>query len=314
VPTPFWWFELGFEASQASRLTIFRTVSDYTARLDETHPARAYAPERFEPHMRPPENFAGAPLYIPVSEGEPLLRHTGSEVEFPTAPLPGRRHMLGSLGDRPCIAIDVEEATQPSMTQVGLRRLHGLVPELEWSLASRAVQIVAWDRNHRFCGRCSTPTEPQPAERVRRCPSCGLSAYPRLTPAIIVLVTRGEHDERALLAWGRRHHGRHYSTLAGFVEVGETLEEAVRREVHEETAIEVRDITYFGSQPWPFPNQLMLGFRARYGSGEIVPQPDEIVEARWFTPDEVETVTASRGGFSIAGRLIDGWIDEQRRR
>jgi NAD+ diphosphatase len=265
--------------------------------------------------MRPAEHFPGAALYFPVRNGEPLLLATDEGVEFATDPMVGQQHVLGSIGDRACIAIDVAaDQVPPTMTGVGLRQLHALVPELEWSLASRAVQIVAWDRNHRFCGRCGRPTEPRPAERVRRCPNCGLSAYPRVTPAIIVLVTRGEHEERALLAWGRRHQGRHYSTLAGFVEVGETLEEAVRREVHEETAIEVREISYFGSQPWPFPNQLMLGFRARYGSGEIVPQPDEIVEARWFTPDEVETVTASRGGFSIAGQLIDGWIQEQRRR
>jgi NAD+ diphosphatase len=269
----------------------------------------------FEPHMRPAETFPGAALYFPVCDGELLVKSDGDEYEFDTEPAPGRQHVLGSIGDRACISIDVEPRQVPAtMTRVGLRQLHALVPELEWSLASRAVQIVAWDRNHRFCGRCGTPTEPQLTERERRCPNCGLSAYPRLAPAIIVLVTRGEHEERALLAWGRRHHGRHYSTLAGFVEVGETLEEAVRREVREETAIEVRDVTYFGSQPWPFPNQLMLGFRARYGAGEIVPQPDEIVEAHWFTPDEVEMVTASRGGFSIAGQLIDGWIQEQRRR
>jgi NAD+ diphosphatase len=195
---------------------------------------------------------------------------------------------------------------------VGLRELHGLVPDLDWSVASRAVQIVAWDRNHRFCGRCGTPTEPDAAERVRRCPNCGLAAYPRLTPAIIVLVTRGERDEQALLAWGRGHRGRHYSTVAGFVEVGEDLEEAVRREVREETGIEVCDITYFGSQPWPFPGQLMVGFRARYASGAISVQEDEIVEARWFGAEDVDSVTASRGEFSIAGWLIDGWIAEQR--
>jgi len=196
------------------------------------------------------------------------------------------------------------------MTRVGLRKLHGLVSDLEWSLASRAVQIVAWDRNHRFCGRCGTPTEPQPAERERRCPACGLSAYPRLTPAIVVLVTRGEHDQEALLAWGRRHRGRHYSTIAGYVEVGEGLEQAVRREVREETGVEVNEIAYFGSQPWPFPSQLMVGFRARYASGELRIQESEIVEARWFTPEQVQQVTASRGDFSIAGWLIDGWIAE----
>jgi NAD+ diphosphatase len=188
------------------------------------------------------------------------------------------------------------------------------VSELDWSLASQAVQVVAWDRNHRFCGRCATPTEPVPGERLRVCPNCGLSAYPRLSPAIIVLVTRGEHDEQALLAWGRRSLKPRFSTLAGFVEIGESLEHAVRREIQEETAIEVSDITYFGSQPWPFPSQLMVGFRARYAAGEIAVQESEIVEARWFTPEDVAQVTVPRGPFTIAGWLIDGWLAEQQAR
>jgi NAD+ diphosphatase len=223
--------------------------------------------------------------------------------------------VLGSLGDRACLAIDVDGDDPPAPFRwINLRELYGQVSELEWSLASRAVQVVGWDRTHRFCGRCGTATEAAPDERVRECPHCGLSAYPRLSPAVIVLVTRGDGEEEALLAWGRRSPTRRFSTLAGFVEIGETLEEAVHREIREETGIEVHTVKYFGSQPWPFPSQLMVGFRARYAGGELNLQEREIVEARWFTPVEVDTVTAPHGPFTIAGWLIDGWLAEQRAR
>ncbi len=269
----------------------------------------------FVTHMQPETAFTETPLYLPVRDGQILVAETETGVELPTTPIAGRRHMLGSLDERPCIAIDVDGAQPPSsLTAIGLRELHGLVSDLQWGLASRAVQVVGWDRNHRFCGRCGTETEPQPAERQRRCPNCGLSVYPRLAPAIIVLVTRGDEDQEALLAWGRRRRSPYYSTIAGFVEVGESLEEAVEREVKEETGIDVHQISYFGSQPWPFPGQLMVGFRARYASGEIEVQRSEIVQARWFTAAEADRETTPRGRFSIAGWLIDGWIAEQRGR
>ena len=256
---------------------------------------------------------ASSPRYFAVHGDTVLVQRTGGGADFPPAPAAGVRHVLGLLGDVPCVAIDAGDHPVPrGLERVDLRELFTLVSERDWSLASRAVQIVAWDRNHRFCGRCGTSTGPVAGERARRCPNCGLSAYPRLTPAIIVLVTRGAHEQQALLAWGRRARTRRYSTLAGFVEVGEGLEEAVRREVREEVGIELDSVTYFGSQPWPFPGQLMVGFRARYAGGEIVIQETEIVEARWFSPAEVEAAPTSRGPFSIAGWLIDGWLDEQR--
>jgi NAD+ diphosphatase len=166
--------------------------------------------------MRAAAAHPGPPLYLPVQAGELLVRVTDGSTAFPAQPPSGTEHLLGSLGVQPCVAIDVPDTEPPGdLSRVGLRELHGLVSDLYWSLASRAVQTVAWDRNHRFCGRCGTLTEPEVSERARRCPRCGLSAYPRLTPAIIVLVTRGEHDELALLAWGRRARSRHYSTVAG---------------------------------------------------------------------------------------------------
>jgi NAD+ diphosphatase len=262
--------------------------------------------------MRPPRHRDGEPLYFCVKAGAVLVDQGTDGVVLPATPAPGERHVLGSCGDRPCVAIDGTELSGPGSHEwIGLRQLYGLVCDRLWAIAARAVQIVEWDRTTRFCGRCGSPTERDPEVRVRHCANCGLDAFPRVSPAIIVLVTRGDHDEQALLAWGRRSPRRHYSTLAGFVEPGETLEETLIREIREEAGIEVADITYFGSQSWPFPHQLMVGYRARYASGQLRLQESEIVEARWFTPAEVEQVTASRGGFSIAGRLIDGWISEQ---
>ena len=184
-----------------------------------------------------------------------------------------------------------------------LRSLYGRVPEHVWTLAGRAVQIAAWDQTHRFCGRCATPTEPVARDRARRCPACGLLAYPRLAPAVIVLV---ERDGAMLLAHGRAFPLPMYSALAGFVEPGETLEEAVHREVREEVGIEVADVRYAGSQPWPFPNSLMIGFTARWAGGEIVPDPTEIVDANWFTVDDLPMIPP---GMSIARWLIDGFIE-----
>lgn len=187
---------------------------------------------------------------------------------------------------------------------VPLRSAFGRLSELDWILAGRASQILIWDEDHRFCGRCGSTTTAHALERSRVCPSCGLAHFPRLAPAVIVLVERA--DGRALLAWGRQFPSRLFSTLAGFVEAGESLEETVQREVKEEVGIDVANIRYFGSQPWPFPHSLMVGFTADYAGGEIVVQPDEIREADWFSHDDLPPVP--RGTMSIAGRMIDDWI------
>jgi NAD+ diphosphatase len=261
----------------------------------------------------PAETPAITPLRVCVRDAAVLIRRDqDGRATLPDAVPEGSTHVLGRLDGRLCLAVDgTDHAAPDGLEWCDLRALFRMIDETLWSIAGRAAQIVEWDRTHRICGRCGTPTVPALDERVRRCLNCGLHAYPRVSPAIIVLVTRGEHDERGLLAWGTRRQHQFYSTLAGFVEPGETLEEALVREIKEEVGIDVRDVTYFGSQAWPFPHQLMVGYRARYAGGELVLQESEIRDARWFTPEEIGTVTAVRGSFSIAGRLIDGWIAEQ---
>ena len=183
-----------------------------------------------------------------------------------------------------------------------LRPLWSMLDEDTWAVAGRAVQIVEWDRTHRFCGRCGGPTELAPDERARRCPACGLSAFPRVAPAVIVCVT---HEDRILLARGTRFPGVMYSVLAGFVEPGESLEECVAREIEEEVGIRVADIRYFGSQPWPFPHSLMIGFTASYAGGEIAIDPVEIMDAQWFTRDALPPLPPR---ISIARHLIDAYV------
>ena len=200
--------------------------------------------------------------------------------------------------------LEAPESVPEPFDVIGLRELYGILGEDAFLQAGRATQIVEWARTHQFCGRCKTPTEPVAGERCLRCPSCELLAYPRISPAIIVLVRRG-HE--ALLARGARFPARFYSALAGFVEVGESLEEALVREVREEVGLEVDHVRYFGSQPWPFPHSLMVGFFAEWSRGELRPDGVEILEASWFRADALPPIPPP---ISIARRLIDAWVAE----
>ena len=244
-----------------------------------------------------------------------LVRVRGDLVAVERAPHPGRGHFLGHLDGLPCIAVEEQEAERAQVAEgtatpateldtafVGLRQLWATVEETVWAIAGRAVQIVSWDRAHQFCGRCAVPTELMSDERARRCPNCGLPAYPRLAPAVIVLIEGA--DGRVLLARNARFPAGMYSCVAGFVEPGETLEETVHREVREEVGIEVTDLRYFGSQPWPFPHSLMIGFFARHASGQLRPDGDEIAEAAWFSPSDLPGLP---GEMSIARALIEAW-------
>ena len=205
---------------------------------------------------------------------------------------------LGALDGEPCFARGVERDADATP----LRQLFGVLTDDEFAVAGRALGLVAWDRDHRHCGRCGSATVRSATERARTCSACGFAAYPRISPAIITLV---ERDGRALLARNARTQMPFYSTLAGFVEIGETLEECVAREVHEEAGIAIRDVAYFGSQPWPFTGSLMIGFTARWASGDIVCEPTEIADADWFAPDELPRVPPR---LSIARELIDDFV------
>ena len=209
---------------------------------------------------------------------------------------------LGELDGVPCFARVLDGAPPAGTEPVSLRHLFGALSDDEFGVAGRALGLTAWDHDHRCCGRCGTATERSMVERVRTCPSCQFAAYPRLSPAIIVLV---ERDGRALLARNARTNMPFFSTLAGFVEVGESLEQTVAREIREEAGIEVGDIRYFGSQAWPFTGSLMIGFTARWTGGELVEDPTEIRDAAWFAPGELPPIPPK---LSIARELIDDFV------
>ena len=217
-----------------------------------------------------------------------------------------RTQFLGYLNGQPCIAAELtEESVLPKhLAFQNLRSLHTLLPDDLFAIAARAVQLITWDRTHQYCGHCATPTQQASTERAKRCPKCGLRQYPRLSPAVIMLIYQ---EEDILLARAPHFREGLYSVLAGFVEPGESLEETVAREVKEEVGIEIKNIRYFGSQPWPFPDSLMVGFTAEYASGELVLDPTEISAAAWFHKSRLPTVP---GELSIARKLIN-WFASQ---
>jgi NAD+ diphosphatase len=184
-----------------------------------------------------------------------------------------------------------------------LRSLLGEIEEDVFLLAGRAFQIANWNRMHRFCGKCGTPTEMQSKELAKKCPNCGSIFYPRISPAVIVAIVRGDE---ILLAHNKNFRQNWYSVIAGFMEPGETFEDCIMREVREEVGIRVTNIKYFDSQPWPFPDSLMIGFTAEHESGEIVVDGEEIEDAAWYRKDNLPQKPTLN---SIAGRLIDHVIN-----
>jgi NAD+ diphosphatase len=226
-------------------------------------------------------------------------------------PPDGETVFLGLAGGRPLFARDAAGDEPERGRPAGLREIAGELPAHEAALAAYAASLLSWHRRHRFCANCGQPTEPADAGHERRCPGCGAQHFPRTDPVVIVRVVDGE---RLLLGRQASWAPGRFSVLAGFVEPGETLEEAVRREVREESNVEVGDVAYVASQPWPFPSSLMIGFHAVAAGGQPRPGDGELCDVRWFDRAELEAAIAGTGDvrlpppYSISRRLIDGWL------
>jgi NAD+ diphosphatase len=223
---------------------------------------------------------------------------------------PVRSVYLGRLNGSHCYAAEVSPTAtwNEPVSFVDLRRLHGLMAPDFLQAAVTGTQVLSWDRTFQYCGRCGTPTQDKADERAKICPACGLINFPRLSPAIIAAVIR---DDQILLANGDGFPSGFFSVLAGFVEPGETLEACVVREVKEEVGIDVHNIRYFGSQPWPFPDSLMVAFTAEYSGGEIRVDGSEVKAADWFSANNLPSRPDAR--IDISGQLIE-WFEHGRGR
>ena len=265
----------------------------------------------FVPGHQAPELAPGAPAQLVLAQGMEVVvaQPEGAAPQLPAfeqvAPFAdGPLHFLGMLGEQACFTAPLRtgSALPAPLRLAPARALYGTVDEARFGMVGRAIAISEWDQMHRHCGRCATPTQLAEGERARRCPACHAVFYPRISPAVIVLIERGDE---VLLARGANFPGKWFSLLAGFVEPGESLEETVVREVREEVGVELREVRYFGSQPWPFGRSLMVGFTAQYAGGELRLDPREIAEAAWFRADAMPPLPPP---LSIARRLIDDYL------
>ena len=216
------------------------------------------------------------------------------------------KQFIGYLNEQPCFLSELtsESKLDENLMLTPLRNLLGRIPDSLFTVCSRSIQLSEWNKNNQFCGSCGSEMNKHETERAMYCECNAMLIYPRISPCIIVLVTK---EDDLLLAHNKNFPGKFYSTLAGFIEPGETAEDAIHREIEEEVSIKVKNIKYYGSQSWPFPSQLMLGYHAEYDSGEILPDGEEIDEADWFNYLELPAVPT--GNISISGKLIEHFLD-----
>lgn len=272
-----------------------------------------YLYDHFIPYYSPPQDIGEFSMWFIFYQNELLIQEKQDSYHIPLLNMVEREKLplinqiyLGQYDSIHCFGAELNSKTSiPSGYQtLGLRQLFGLIRDNFLVLAGRANHLLYWDSTTQFCGRCGHTTQLKTDERAKECPQCGLIIYPQLAPAVIILI---EKENEILLARSPRFKPGMYSVVAGFVEPGETLEQAVMREIHEEVGIKVHHIHYFGSQHWPFPQSLMIAFTAEYLSGQITIDHREIEDANWFTIENLPPIPSK---MSISRRLIDWFIEK----
>ena len=267
--------------------------------------------KRYVPDIKPPTEGIGQSYWFAFCLNKLLVTITAEKAEIPYLKslaelniVPIRTQYLGSLLGCPSYSAELppEIIVPEGMSFRELRPLCSDLDEDIFMLAGKAIQIVNWDQTHQYCGKCGGKTELIEGERAKKCPVCGLISYPRISPATITAILK---NNKILLTHNAAFKGNVHSLIAGFVEPGETIEECVHREIFEEVGLKVNNLKYFGSQPWPFPNSLMIGFTADYESGEILTDGKEISEAGWYEADRMPELP---GKMSLARELIDWFI------
>lgn len=258
-----------------------------------------------------PEKLPAGCLFFIFLGDNLLIQQDGDQLTLPgEIPEPLRDNItyhrfLNSNTDLyPSLVVDLnQDTTLVDATFISLRSLYPHIADKQLTQAGRALQVLRWNRDHQYCSRCGQKVSESSTELAKVCKSCGLVSYPRISPAVIMTIIDGD---RILLARNKHFSAGKYSPLAGFVEAGETMEQAVRREILEEVNLKVDNITYFGSQPWPFPHSMMVGFTTRYNGGLLQIDNDEIVDAQWFTRDRLPPILPPKS--SIARKLVDHFL------
>ncbi len=268
--------------------------------------------ERYIPGLNCSEGDIKSSIIFVADSDKLLVKFEEEKIAFPSLndfnnDLLNNEDMdyLGTIDDCYCFCLPYSTnlVIPEGMAFKSLRTIFDIVDANLSLLTSRAIHIVGWNKRNKYCGVCGNITQKDTLERARRCPSCGNIIYPRISPAIIIAIIK---EDRILLAHNKNFKGRLYSVIAGFMEPGESIEDCAEREVFEEVGIKIKNINYFGSQPWPFPDSLMLALTAEYESGEVIPDGVEIEDAGFYSADNLPETP---GKSSVAGKLIEWFVE-----